>query len=72
MNLNLDYQIVKCKHFMEKWFYIYKMTNDLWCVVVYADDEEDIIFSTLAFSEVSAIHIFNKLKDEETLNDIRT
>lgn len=69
MNLNLDYKIIKYKHLKDKWFYIYKMTNDLWCVVVYAEDEEDILFSTLAFSESSAIHLFNKLKDEEIKDD---
>lgn len=65
MNLSLDYKVLKYKHIGDKWFYLYEMTKDLWCVVVYADDEETLLFSAVQLTFVEALHLYNKIKDGE-------
>lgn len=63
MNLNLDYKVLKYKHLKDKWYALYQMNNDLWCVVVYAEDEENILFSAIQLTYVEALHLYNKIKD---------
>lgn len=62
MNLNLDYDVVRVRHIDDKWYYLYKMFENYYCIVVYANDENIILFSTLEFSEGSAIRLYNKIK----------
>lgn len=65
MNLNLEYKVLKYKHIDDKWFYLYEMTKDLWCVVVYAEDEETLLFSAIQLTYVEALHLYNKAKNGE-------
>ncbi len=65
MNLSLDYKVLKCKHIEGKWYYLYEMTKDLWCVVVYAEDEETLLFSAIQLTYKEALHLYNKVKNGE-------
>ena len=63
MNLNLDFRTLKYKHINDKWYVLYEMTKEMWAVVVYAEDEEDILFSSVELDYATAIHKYNQIKD---------
>lgn len=63
MNLNLDYKVLKYKHLDDKFYALYQMTPVMWCVVVYAEDEEKILFSAIQLTYVEALHFYNKIKN---------
>lgn len=65
MNLSLDYKVLKYSHLKDRWYALYQMTKDLWCVVVYAEDEETLLFSAIQLTFVEALHLYNKIKDGE-------
>lgn len=62
MNLNLEFRALKYKHIGDKFFALYEMTKEMWCVVVYADDEEEILFSCVELSYTTALHKYNQIK----------
>lgn len=62
MNLNMDFRVLKYKHIDDKWYALYEMTKEMWCVVVYAEDEEDILFSCVELDYVTALHKYNQIK----------
>ena len=39
------------------------MTKEMWAVVVYAEDEEDILFSCVELDYTAALHKYNQIKD---------
>ena len=39
------------------------MTKEMWAIVVYADDEEEILFSCVELSYTAALHKYNQVKD---------
>ena len=63
MNLNLDFRVLKYKHLGDKWFALYEMNKDMWAVVVYAENEEDILFSSVELDYTTALHKFNAIKE---------
>lgn len=63
MNMNMDFRVLKYKHIDDKWYALYEMTKDMWCIVVYADDEEDILFSCIELDYATALHKYNQIKD---------
>ena len=62
MNLNLDFRTLKYKHIKDKYFALYEMTKEMWCIVVYAEDEEDILFSCVELDYTIALHKYNHIK----------
>lgn len=65
MNMNMEFKVIKYKHIDDKWFALYEMTKEMWCIVVYADDEEEILFSCVELSYTTALHKYNAIKDGE-------
>lgn len=63
MNLNLEFRTLKYKHIGDKFFALYEMTKEMWCVAVYADDEEEILFSCVELDYTTALHKYNQIKD---------
>ena len=63
MNLNLDFKVIKYKHLRDKYFALYEMTKEMWAVVVYADNEEEILFSCVELDYTAALHKYNQIKD---------
>lgn len=70
MNLNLDFKTVKYKHLRDKWFALYEMTKEMWAVVVYADDEDEILFSCVELSYATALHKYNQIKNGDFLESL--
>lgn len=62
-SLNLDYKIIKYKHLEDKWFTLYKMNEIMYAIVVYADNEEDILFSAIQLNYKDALHFYNEIKN---------
>lgn len=62
MNMNLEFRTLKYKHMKDKYFALYEMTKEMWAIVVYADDEEDILFSCVELDYTTALHKYNKIK----------
>lgn len=63
MNMNMDFRVLKYKHIDDKWYALYEMTKDMYCIIVYADDEEDILFSCVELDYTAALHKYNQIKD---------
>ena len=63
MNMNMDFRVLKYKHLDDKWYALYEMTKEMGCIVVYADDEEDILFSCVELDYTTALHKYNQIKD---------
>lgn len=70
MNLNLDFKVIKYKHLGDKWFALYEMNKDMWAIVVYAEDEEDILFSSVELDYATALHKYNQIKDGKLFLDL--
>ena len=39
------------------------MTKEMWAIVVYADDEEEILFSCVELDYTTALHKYNQIKN---------
>ena len=59
----MDFRALKYKHIDDKWFALYEMTKEMWCIVVYADDEEEILFSCVELDYTTALHKYNQIKN---------
>ena len=70
MNLNLDFKTIKYKHLGDKWFALYEMTKEMWAVVVYDENEEDILFSCVEFDYATALHKYNQIKNGDFLESL--
>ena len=46
------------------------MTKEMWCVVVYADDEEEILFSCVELDYATALHKYNQIKNGNLLESL--
>lgn len=64
INLNGVGQVKRYRHYKDKWYALYKMNKEVWAVVVYAEDEEEVLFSCIELTEGEAIHAFNKIRKE--------
>ena len=63
MNLNMDFRVIKYKHIKDKYYALYEMTKEMWCIAVYADDEEEILFSCVELDYTTALHKYNQIKN---------
>lgn len=70
MNLNLDFKTIKYKHLGDKWFALYEIAKEMWAVVVYADDEDEILFSCVEFDYATALHKYNQIKNGDFLESL--
>ena len=59
----MEFKVIKYKHLGDKWFALYEMTKEMWAIVVYADDEEEILFSCVELSYNAALHKYNQIKN---------
>ena len=70
MNLNLEFHTLKYKHINDKYFALYEMTKEMWAVVVYDENEEDILFSCIELSYNAALHKYNQIKNGDFLESL--
>ena len=61
---------MKYKHLGDKWFALYEMTKEMWAVVVYTDDEDEILFSCVELSYAAALHKYNQIKNGDFLESL--
>lgn len=62
MNMNMEFKVIKYKHIDDKWFALYEMTKEMWAIVVYDENEEDILFSCVELSYNMAIKKYNLVR----------
>ena len=62
MNMNMDFRVIKYKHIKNRYYALYEMTKEMWAIVVYADDEEEILFSCVELSYNAALHKYNLVR----------
>lgn len=67
MNLNLDFKVIKYKHIENRYYALYEMTKEMWAIVVYDKNEEDILFSSVELDYTTALHKYNAIKDGKLL-----
>lgn len=70
MNLNMDFRVIKYKHIKNRYYALYEMTKEMWAIVVYADDEEEILFSCVEFDYATALHKYNQIKNGDFLESL--
>lgn len=70
MNMNMDFHVVKYKHLKNRYYALYEMTKEMWAIVVYADDEEEILFSCVELSYTAALHKYNQIKNGNLLESL--
>ena len=46
----------------DKWYALYEMTNEIWCIIVYDDDEETQLFSCVELDYTEALRKYNQIK----------
>lgn len=63
MNMNMDFRVIKYKHIKNRYYALHEMTKEMWCIVVYADDEEEILFSCVELDYTTALHKYNQIKN---------
>ena len=63
MNMNMEFKVIKYKHIDDKWFALYEMTKEMWAIVVYDENEDEILFSCVELSYTAALHKYNQVKD---------
>ena len=59
----MDFHTLKYKHIKNRYYALYEMTKEMWCIVVYADDEEEILFSCVELDYTTALHKYNAIKN---------
>lgn len=62
MNMNMDFRVLKYKHIDNKWYALYEMTKEMWCVVVYDNSESEILFSCIELEYNMAIKKYNLVR----------
>lgn len=70
MNMNMDFRVVKYKHIKNRYYALYEMTKEIWAVIVYADDEEEILFSCVELDYATALRKYNQIKNGSLLEDL--
>ena len=70
MSLNLDFRTLKYKHIKDRYYALYEMTKEMWAIVVYADDEEEILFSCVELDYTTALHKYNQVKNGDFLESL--
>ena len=63
----MDFRVVKYKHIGNRYYALYEMTKEMWAIVVYADDEEEILFSCVELDYTTALHKYNQIKNGNLL-----
>lgn len=62
MNMNLEFKPIRYKHIKNRYYALYEMTKEMWCIVVYADDEEEILFSCVELDYTTALKRYNLIR----------
>lgn len=70
MNMNLDFKTLRYKHLGDKYFALYEMTKEMWAIVVYDENEEEILFSCVELSYTAALHKYNQIKNGNISMDL--
>lgn len=70
MNMNMDFRVLKYKRIKDKYFALYEMIKDMWAIVVYDNNEEDILFSSVELDYATALHKYNAIKDGKLFLDL--
>lgn len=71
MNMNMEFKVIKYKHINDKWYALYEMVKDeMWCIIIYADDEETQLFSSVELDYTIALHKYNQIKDGKIFLDL--
>lgn len=65
MNMNLEFRTLKYKHIENRYYALYEMTKEMWCIVVYDNSEEEILFSSVELDYATALHKYNQIKNNE-------
>ena len=59
----MDFRVVKYKHIKNRYYALYEMTKEMWSIVVYDENEEEILFSCVELSYAAALHKYNQIKN---------
>lgn len=70
MNMNMDFRVVKYKHIKNRYYALYEMTKEMWAIAVYADDEDEILFSCVELDYAAALHRYNQVKNGDFLESL--
>lgn len=60
--MNMDFRVVKYKHIKNRYYALYEMTKEMWAIVVYDENEEEILFSCVELDYATALHKYNQIK----------
>lgn len=66
----MDFRALKYKHIKDRYYALYEMTKEMWAIVVYADDEDEILFSCVELSYNAALHKYNQIKNGDFLESL--
>lgn len=66
----MDFRVVKYKHIKNRYYALYEMTKEMWAIVVYADNEEEILFSCVELDYTTALHKYNQIKNGDFLESL--
>lgn len=58
----MDFRVLKYKHIDDKWYALYEMTKEMWCVVVYDNSESEILFSCIELEYSMALKKYNHIR----------
>lgn len=71
MNMNMEFKVIKYRHIDDKWFALYEMVKDeIWCIIIYDEDEETQLFSCIYWDYTTALHKYNEIKDGKIFLDL--
>lgn len=60
-----DIKVLKCRHGKHIYKYLCQLSTNLWCVLVYGEDDETLEWDNVAFSYADALYIYNHYEEEE-------
>ena len=66
----MDFRVVKYKHIKNRYYALYEMTKEMWAIVVYADNEEEILFSCVELDYTTVLHKYNQIKNGDFLESL--
>lgn len=59
----MDFHIIKYKHIKNRYYALYEMTKEMWAIVVYDDNEDNVLFSCIELNYTIALHKYNQIKN---------
>lgn len=60
--MNMDFRAIKYKHIKNRYYALYEMTKEMWCIVVYDNSESEVLFSCVELSYNMAIKKYNLVR----------